>query len=433
MLLRLTVANHRSIFDEQELSLVATNLKSENEILSFPFGKLSVLPSALLYGPNASGKSNFILALKFLRHMILFSHSQGNPEGGVPRDPFALTHEGKEKPTLVEADFMLDDVRYQYGFKANDERFIEEWFFSYPHGRQVVLFERKEDEISFGASFKGPKKQLTDLMRKNSLFLSTATQNNHEELSKIRKYFRDIDFYTSISVGSATIDSEFKDSDIDERTIQFLSIVGTGVHSYRKVSKDIPDEDRTLIKEIKNVIKNHHPEAQIAFGDDDEEKKISVELGHKSKADEASYLKLRDESAGTKRLLIIMNKVFKVLDTGGILVVDELDASLHTLATQAVLALFNDADLNKKGAQLIATVHDTNLLGSEFLSRDQIWFVEKNEYGETELYSLAEIKSRKEENFELGYLQGRYGATISPPTPWMIKSFVKDDSDGPEV
>ena len=116
------------------------------------------------------------------------------------------------------------------------------------------------------------------------------------------------------------------------------------------------------------------------------------------------------ESAGTRRLLQILYDCFHALDNGTLLVIDEIDVSLHTQACEAILYLFSEPKINTKGAQLIATTHDTNLLRSPYLRRDQIWLTEKNAGGATELYSLADIKTRGEDNFELGYLQGRYGA-----------------------
>jgi AAA15 family ATPase/GTPase len=419
MLLRFSVANFRSILEEQELSLVAGKLKSAHEILRFPIGDVSVLPSALIYGPNAAGKSNFIAALNFLRAAVLYSHSKGNPDGGVPRKPFALCGEAQDTPSLLEADFVVGGVRYQYGFEADDDRFTAEWLFSYPEGKRRKLYERSGDDISFGPSLKGQKKILAEFMRPNSLFLSTATQNDHEELSEIRNFFKDIKIKRSISAGRHTVNEEFSESDIDPRTIEFLEMVGTGVIGYRKNTEELPDEARKMMSELKVIIKrfasDNSNEIEI---DSSEEKRVSIELSHKSRDGSACYLDLNDESAGTKRLLIIINMAFKALDTGGIVVIDEVDASLHTFASEAVLALFNDKNINKKGAQIIATAHDTNLLSSEFLSRGQIWFAEKNDRGETELFSLAEIKSRPDDNFELGYLQGRYGGTISPPRRW---------------
>lgn len=418
MLLRFSVANFLSVLDDQEISLVAGKLKASPDALRFEIAGLSVLPSALIYGPNASGKSNIIAAMSFLRSAILRSHTRGNPEGGVPRYPFALNSTAQERPSSLEADFLVEGIRYQFGFEANDDRFTKEWLFSFPEGKRRKLYERNDQEISFGPSMKGPKKLLSDFMRPNSLFISTATQNDHEELSSIRKFFADIKISRSISVGGHTINDALSNSEIDERTIAFLGKVGTGITGYRKQSEEIPDSARAMINDLTALVKRHiaeqgnEIEIEVKNGS---ERNTSVELAHQTYSGDPCYLNLDRESAGTRRLILLLNDIFKTLDSGGIVIIDEVDASLHTFASEAILALFDDPEINVKGAQMIATVHDTNLLASPYLSRDQIWFTEKNTDGETELFSLAEIRSRPSDNFELGYLQGRYGGTIAPP------------------
>lgn len=413
MLLRFSAANHLSLCGAQEISLIAGRTRGVVENLRFDRAPYTVLPAAVIYGPNASGKSNMIAALRFMRAAILNSHLQGNPEGGVPRSPFAFDPEAKKRASVFEADFLVEGVRYQYGFEANDNVFHSEWLYSFPEGKRRKLFERTLADVSFGSSMKGQKKILVDLMRPNSLFLSTATQNDHEELSKIRKFFKDIFFHSDISVADYLLNSTFEENEIDPRTIEFLKKVGTGVTGYRKLSADLPESSKLMLADMRNVLKKH-------LGDDahrptSKERNVTIELSHQGIAGEKCFLELDRESSGTRRLLLMMNSIFRALDEGSVVVVDELDASLHTYATEAVLALFDDVSVNKDGAQIIATIHDTNILTSEFLNRDQVWFAEKSEEGKTSFFSLAEIKSRSSDNFEIGYLQGRYGAIIKKP------------------
>ncbi|OYU00700.1 MAG: hypothetical protein CFE36_14500 [Sphingomonadaceae bacterium PASS1] len=425
MLLRFTVANYLSILDSQELSLVASRLKAPEDALRFEVAGVSVLPSAVIYGPNASGKSNIIAALSFMRSAILHSHTRGNPEGGVPRRPFALDASATERPSILEADFLIDGIRYQFGFEANNERFTKEWLYSFPEGKRRKLYDRTDQNVSFGPSMRGPKRLLSELMRPNSLFLSTATQNDHEQLSEIRKFFSNIKIIRSISVGGHTINDALSNSEIDQRTIKFLGRVGTGITGYRKNSEEISDSTRAMMHDLTALIKRHVADNA---GDVDIEiknrgdKNVTVELAHQTEAGELCYLELDSESAGTRRLILLLNDVFQAIDSGDLVVIDEVDASLHTFASEAILALFDDHEINRNGAQLIATVHDTNLLTSTYLSRDQIWLTEKNDRGETEIFALAEIRSRPSDNFELGYLQGRYGGTIAPPSRRSFKS-----------
>ncbi len=143
---------------------------------------------------------------------------------------------------------------------------------------------------------------------------------------------------------------------------------------------------------------------------ENEGKSVTIEFAHRGLTGEPIYLGLNRESAGTRRLLILLSRAFQALDRGAPMVIDELDLSLHTQACEAVLALFSSPKTNPKGAQLIATTHDTNLLRSTLLRRDQIWFTDKDEEGATHLYPLTDIRTRKGDNIEKGYLQGRYGA-----------------------
>lgn len=414
MLLRFSAENDRSIFGKQELSLIKTALKDrEDGLIDCKAGTGGkTLPAAIIYGANASGKSNVISALTSMRQAVLYSHSRGEPKGGVPRTPFALDDKARSTPTTYTIDFVDEDVRYHYGFEATDDEFSAEWLYSFPEGKKRKLFERTAArEISFGDSLKGRKKVIADLMRPNSLYLSTAAQNDHEQLSKLSVFFDSLRFNDSISVASAMVHMRFSEDDVDKRTIDFLNKIGTGVIGYRKTKKDVPkviiDFQRHLRTAFERASENNDVEM---LPQNIEEESISIELAHRNSSGENEYFDLENESAGTRRLLILLAAIFRVLERGSVFVIDELDASLHTQACEAILALFFDKRTNPKGAQLIATTHDTNLMLSNMLRRDQIWFTEKDSLGATELYPLSDIQTRQSDNIERGYLQGRYGA-----------------------
>lgn len=412
MLLQFSASNFLSIADKQTLSLVATKL-SGNEVCLVPVsdGSINALPSAIIYGANASGKTSFINAFDFFRSAILQSHARGNPEGGVPRVPFQLDEKYKEKPSEFEIDFVINSVRHQYGFACNDDVFTEEWLYYFPEGKRRKLFERSHNSVDFGSYFKGAKKAISDLMRGNSLFLSTATQNGHEELGKIVAFFRKVKFNRAVSVSDSIVNNQFREGKIDVRTIEFLNSIGTGVINYRQIEVEVPEAVKRLMNEFVQISRKHLGEG--LYSDDissNKEKNLLIELAHKGASGETHFLPLDRESSGTRRLLLIMNLVFKAIDEGGLVILDELDASLHTLAVEQVLGIFSNSNINKYGAQLIATTHDTNLLNSRYLRRDQIWFCEKDNFGGTSVYPLSEIKSRHSDNFEKGYLEGRYGA-----------------------
>jgi len=410
MLLRFQVGNVFSIAEPQELSLVASKLKgSDAGLLPIPGASdLRAVPVAVIYGANASGKTNFVRALTFMRNVILFSHSRGNPQGGVPREQFALDEDSQIRPSHFEIEFVVSGSRYIFGFTCDSQSFLTEWLYAFPEGKRRKLYEREGKNVDFGATMLGAKKPLVEFMRNNSLFISTATQNDHEELSKLVKFFRDIQYSSSLVVSPATITNTFKEGQIDPRTITFLRNTGTGVVGLEQQEKEVPDEVKALSAELVALVRKHlGEEAHVDM--ESSGKDVEIKLLHQGSTKQHA-LPLRRESAGTRRLLIVMSKILRALDEGALLIIDELDASLHTLVAEQILEFFTNPKYNPNGAQLIATTHDTNVLACNHLRRDQIWFCEKDNIGVSRIYSLAEFKLRPTDRFEKGYLEGRFGA-----------------------
>lgn len=428
MMLRFAVSNHCSICEEQEISLVASSLKDFEDGLidTEALRDLRVLPAIIIYGANASGKSNLIDALSTMKTIVLDSHSKGKPGGKIPRRKFALRSECGHEPTSMEAEFVVEGIRYQYGFEFFDDKVEAEWLFSYPHGRRRSLFEREKNKFVFGRSLKGQNRVISALTRRNSLFVSAATQNDHEDLVRINNFFQDLEIERSVSLIGPQVSFAIGEHGVDERAVRFLGEIGTGVVDYRRSSVPIPDEINRMRKAIEKALSEAVGD-DFSLGDDDTEEKI--QLGHETIDGAAEYFDLDWESAGTRRLLVLMGRVFRALDEGATIIVDELDASLHTHACEAVLALFSSRSTNPLGAQMIATTHDTNLLRSSFLRRDQIWFTEKDRRGATEVFPLTDIATRRGDNIETGYLQGRFGAL---PFVKSIKEFLMGYETCPE-
>ena len=411
MLLRFSVQNHLSMRRPQALSLLASALKDVEagliECSASP--DANVLPAAIIYGSNASGKSNLVAAIRYLCWTVLFSHRRGEPGGGVPRTPFALDPACAEEPSIFDADFVIDGSRYHYGFEALDDRFSAEWLHAFPNNRRQLLFERNEQDFRFGRGLKGRNRVIADLTRPNSLFLSAAAQNDHEQLSEVVGFFRSLRCDTEIAVRGPLASMSLTDDDMDARVIKFLERIGTGVIDYRRLEQEIPEELQVFEREL-NAVLQKVAKGHLEIAAEEKKRRSIIELAHRGHGGEAIFFDLERESAGTRRLLLLLGHVFRALDTGSVLVVDELDASLHTKACEAILELFSTPETNPHGAQLIATTHDTNLLGSPLLRRDQVWFTEKDREGATHLYPLTDIRTRKGDNVEKGYLQGRYGA-----------------------
>ncbi len=416
LLLQFSAENHLSVSTKQSLSLVASKLKDAVDglirIAAIP--DMQVLPAVVIYGANASGKSNLLSALNFMIGMVRNSHADGKPGEPIPRTPFALDEKTRSAPSVYEIDFIVDDVRYNYGFKITDEEVLSEWLFSFPNNRQQELFERNRSKFKFGRTLKGRNIIISDLTRKNSLFLSAAAQNSHEMLSKISLFMQSIHGDQRIAVSAFDFRSATRDVE-NQRIVSFLKEIGTGVTSVRQKEEAFTEEQVEFQKEFATAFTSiMHKFLKVDIPADAAEtmpnKITSVELGHQSSEGKTVYFALDRESAGTRRLLSLLVPMFQALDQGTVLIVDELTASLHTKAGEMVLAMFCNPATNPNGAQLIATTHDTNLLRTKFLRRDQIWFTEKDDEGSTHVYPLTDIRTRKEDNIEVGYLQGRFGA-----------------------
>ena len=413
MLLRFGVSNSLSIRDFQELSFAASSLKDRDEGLipcaAAPKG--AVAPAAVIYGANASGKSNLVGAVAAMRRMVLLSQTRGEPGGGVPRQPFRLDAACAGRPSRFDLDFVIDGVRHHYGFEASDDAFASEWLYDFPGSRRRTLFEREGGEFRFGRELKGRNAVIADLTRPNSLYLSAAAQNGHERLSRVFGYFQSIHGVHAVAVPGMAASFHLAQEEPGSRTIDFLGRIGAGVVGYRRKEAEDADETEAFQRDVLATMRK--------WGDAPAELeafmiggwRTAIELAHRGRDGESVYFDLDMESAGTRRLLIVLGSAFRALDEGTLLFVDELDASLHTQAAEAVLRLFCSPGTNPKGAQLVATTHDTNLMRAPALRRDQLWFTEKDADGATRLYPLTDIRTRKGDDVEKGYLQGRYGAT----------------------
>ncbi|WP_375258557.1 ATP/GTP-binding protein [Citreimonas sp.] len=422
MLLDFRVRNYKSIDEEQTLSMVGTSLKGPHAAIhaDYPGGGAGVLPCAVIYGANASGKSNLLEALVRMSGLVELSHYDSRHAKTLKANPFRLGEKSTSEPTLLEVSFLSSGTRYDYGFEYTEDKICSEWLYNFPEGRRRKLFERQELSVSFGGALKGEKKLLQSLLKERTLFVSLSEMVEQEDLAKVVEFFQNIFASNHIFVQAASLGRHFSEREIDKRAILFLEKLGTGVCDYKFEVSDLTLEQRKLGTELMRLIASYREEELSEEDLEFDKEQYEVKLGHRALGEDLVYFGVDAESAGTRRLLLLMGRIFQVLDRGGIAVIDEIDASLHTFAVEAIIRLFADGDVNKHGAQLIATTHDTNLLNPDFLRRDEIWFVEKSPGGQSEYFSLAEIKRRKSEVFERSYLQGRYGAV---PSTFSAKEF----------
>lgn len=397
MLIQFRVENHRSLRDEQILSLVATSDRSGAYAPRAEGIDEALVPVVAIYGANASGKSNVLAALDFMRCAVVDSHRRWDIDG-TPHEPFRLSGKSKE-PSLYEVDFVVDAVRFRYGFQLGASRIEEEWLFAWPHGRKAMWFEREGDRFEFGKTLHGENEAIKSLTRPNSLFLSAAAQNNHATLLPLARYF------------AACRLAPAGRGRLLGRPREVIGLV-------RQIGALSSGPERTTILQLLRAadtgILDLRIDPSTSVHGMDDARLSSVYVRHRTADEDHAWLPLTAESAGTIALLELAPHVLDALRVGRLLCIDELEASLHPSLALSVVRLFNDPMHNSRGAQLVFATHDTNLLGSivsePALRRDQVWFTEKDESGATHLYPLTDFHPRKEENLERGYLQGRYGA-----------------------
>lgn len=414
MLLEFRVQNHRSVRDEQALSFERSKGTSASRDTDS-----DVLAAIAIYGANASGKSNVLAALAYMQHAVALSHRMWEPEEGVPRDPFAWNADPRQT-SLYEVTFSIDGVRYQYGFVADDERFQEEWLFAWPKGRKQTWFTRDGDSFDFGDHFRGENRLVQQVTRPNALFLSAAVQHHHEQLQPIYHWFRRLTPVNVSRRGRAQfgVPHEYWLRHLlsNQATPRQLSLLDADPGQVRFPEEDeegFLDMFRRLLRAADMGITDLKLVEDAGGEDSMRRSRSRVFMRHQSSSNEA-WLPLEEESHGTRTLVRFAQPVLQTLRRGGLLMVDELEASLHPLLAAHIINQFNDPEANPNRGQLLFTTHDTNLLGTTLgtpvLTRDQVWLTEKNNEGATCLYALSNYKPRKAENLERGYLQGRYGA-----------------------
>ncbi len=397
MLVQFRAENHRSLRDEQVLSLVAADgLGADPRLIDVEGLSEALLPAVVIYGANASGKTNVLHALAFMHSAVRNSHRRWEPGKPPPRNPFALSEKSSE-PCLYEADIVLGGVHYRYGFVLGTESIAEEWLYAWSADEKQLWFEREGQRFTFGKHLSGDNETIRGVTRDNSLFLSAAAQNNHAQISRVFMWFQSAHF--ELQRGWDRLRSSERILELYREEGQFELFESEEARTGRSITRLLRAADVGILN--LGAIKDQRGRAELQFL-------------HKTADQKGAWLPLEAESAGTITLLGIAAQVINVLRRGGLLCIDELEASLHPTLALELLRMFHDHTHNPRGAQLVVSTHDTNLLGDVMgeppLRRDQIWFTEKDDSGATHLYPLTDFQPQAHENLERGYLQGRYGA-----------------------
>lgn len=411
MLIQFSVSNFKSIKDEATLSLVSGSSNSMGNTVAID--NLSLLPSAVIYGANASGKSSVIEAFSMMRDIVLNKNRivmLSTDE--LPVNTFLLSSETENAATVFDIVFESSGKRYKYGFEYDNKYIYSEYLFVYDSNRPTCVFDL---DIESEPKISERHKELKKIKGKNanSLFLWAADQNGNECAQEVLHWFKSVSVIKSNRVNENLM-PELRKSMSDEiqrkKIVELMKSADFGIEDVKLSSEslalsEIPSEGRDIMAKRKLV--NDNLTVQRLFFDSlhtqyDEKnlpiQKISFDMG-------------RDESLGTKSYFYLSASILNALENGTLLFVDELDLSLHPLLSQKIVELFNNLKINKKHAQLVFTTQDTNLLTKKYFHKSQVWFTEKDKYGATHVTSLVEYKNiNSKADFNQCYIMGKYGA-----------------------
>lgn len=417
MLVSFSVSNFLSFKDEVTFSMVASNdtANQKNVYRNAQGSGLDLLKSAVIYGANASGKTNFIEAFLFFTHFINSSFSNDKPIY-VPK--FKLDDTYQTKPSTFEVAFLENGERFIYGYMLQEEIVIEEWLYHIPGSHKRTMFERKLirtssfPQIKFGNYWEGVGKSLVGNTRNNTLFLTLASLNNNKIAKRVTGWIEN-----------------FKSASMNPYSGTEYQFTNSLVSESPKIKSDILDLIKSADLGIIDLIVEEDefrqpanwqelPEyLQRALKDEFENHKLEASFIHKGSnvngSEKRVQLDINDESHGTRKFYSLIGPLISVIVNGCLLFSDELDVQLHSVLTKGIINFFHKTIDSDDRCQLVFTTHDSYLLEDELFRRDQIWFTEKEDNGATNMYSLwdfKENKPRKHEKIRKRYLEGRYGA-----------------------
>jgi AAA15 family ATPase/GTPase len=411
MLIAFSVQNFKSIRDLQTLSLEARSddhLAWSNVIED---GKLRLVKTAAVYGPNASGKSNLVEAMVWFRNFVIESSKDSQAGETIGVQPFLLSSETENAPSHFEVEFRWQGFDYRYGFEITSKAVESEWLYrKSPSAKEAKLFTREGQDFDVSAAFFKEGKGLEPRTRPNALFLSVCAQFNGDEAGKVLAWMRRFRHVSGLDeMGFFAFTAErLQDPKHREKLLELAKKADFNIQSLRSVLEQIteaklPPEMPAEMK--KRVLGEKFMSADI--------KTTHQKLGADHEViGEVEFDLTEDESSGTQKFIALSGPIMHTLEEGSILLVDELEARLHPRLTQAILDLFH-SPVNRRNAQLVCATHDVTLLDPERFRRDQVWFCEKDATGATDLFTLADIDSnlvRPTSKFSRQYMLGLFGA-----------------------
>ena len=400
--------NVRSYRDETTLSLQATRVANAEVVRVLQTASAAperLLPVGGVFGANASGKSTILRAMADMRAAVVGSFRGSG--ASVHRRPFLLAPNGPGTSSEFMVDLIVDGVWWQYGFEFDDQRISHEFAFHYPRGRQALVFERERQTLAFGSAFRAFGGSLRPLLRENALLLSIVGAAAESAISPLFRWWQS-NMYLATSA-DRPLRSVFtaklaKAPATRDRVLHLARAADLGLSDLKVVKPDAKTLD--MLKRVMQALQ----EEELGDGEVVLDAFDMVQLVHGG-GDGVAF-DPADESMGTQVWVGLVGLVLDALEHGHLLLVDEIDASLHPLLVNRLIELFQSPDTNPRCAQLVFNAHDTTLLDGEqslALGRDQIWFAERDDGGASRLVPLADFKARRDESVRRRYLRGRYG------------------------
>ncbi|MEZ0295579.1 MAG: ATP/GTP-binding protein [Candidatus Methylacidiphilales bacterium] len=412
MLLDFQVSNFRAFAKPALFSLAASNYDASslpgNMITpKLPgISRIKFLRGAAVYGANASGKSNLIRAIFYLKRLVRQSYKSERGEE-LPHDPFLLNETSKHEPTLIAIRFVAKGIRYHYELAFTAQRVLEESLSAFPNGIAQLWFRRQWDEEKNDYVYSPDKSEYfiirsidKETSKENALFLSTlGNLTNHPKIGDVYDWFRNrlavINLSESSELEHANTLNRFKKD--KQGILRFLKQADLGITDINLQKKPLPEKIlESLPEELQKQTRGEY---------------VDVIFSHRGEGGKEYNLGLEDESVGTGRFFALIGAWMDLIEDGKVLFLDELETSLHPLLTRELVRMAMDPNINTKNAQIIFATHDPLLLDRTLLRRDQIWLTEKTDEGDSILYALSEYKNapNNRESLVRGYLSGRYG------------------------
>jgi len=422
MIIEFSVENYLSFRDLTKLSMVAAkSFKEHQETHLIPVDKnLSLLKTAVIYGNNASGKSNLLKAMGFMKATVLNSFRDAlveNEDRKFPLEKFLLNTKSEAESSFFEVIFIHNNTKYRYGFEIDYDKVVAEWLY-HTTSKEVYLFKRDLQNIEVNKSaFKEGLGKENDV-KSNVLFLSLLATLGKDTSSAVVDWFKNLNLVNGIHDRGHkryTIDKLKSDKSFFNWVLYFIKYLE--ISNLATTEEDYNDIDLDTLREKEKDEEIINLFTSIQKIQSKQPKRDQLITYHRKYDEHNNFIESvpfnfdNQESEGTKKLLYFLGPWYDTLKNGKMLVIDELDSRLHSNLTLKLVDFFHK--FNLRNAQLIFAVHDTSILNKDTFRRDQIWFVEKNQFGASELLSLADYKTDKVRNksaFNKNYIQGKYGA-----------------------